>query len=130
MWAVVKSDIFMTKGTGIHTVGHNRVAGFVYFLTFIAFGVQCITGFGLYSATSDWWLPNLFAWVPYAVGGDFMLRQIHHWTMWFFILFTVVHVYLVFYHDYIEGRGEISSMGGGWKFIEEEIFEADKKKDK
>jgi Ni/Fe-hydrogenase 1 B-type cytochrome subunit len=23
----------------------------------------------------------------------------------------------------VEGRGEISSMGGGWKFIEEEVFE-------
>jgi hypothetical protein len=43
--------------------------------------------------------------------------------MWFFILFTVVHVYLVFYHDYVEGRGEVSSMFGGWKFIEEEVFE-------
>jgi Ni/Fe-hydrogenase 1 B-type cytochrome subunit len=43
--------------------------------------------------------------------------------MWFFILFAVVHVYLVFYHDYVEGRGEMSSMGGGWKFIEEEVFE-------
>lgn len=130
MWAVIKTDIFMTKGSDIHTIGHNRVAGLIYFLTFIAFGIQCLTGFGLYSATSDWWLPNLFAWVPSVVGGDFMLRQIHHWTMWFFILFTVVHVYLVFYHDYVEGRGEISSMGGGWKFIEEEIFEADKATEK
>jgi Ni/Fe-hydrogenase 1 B-type cytochrome subunit len=33
-----------------------------------------------------------------------------------------VHIYLVFYHDYVEGRGEVSSMGGGWKFIEEEAF--------
>jgi Ni/Fe-hydrogenase 1 B-type cytochrome subunit len=32
-------------------------------------------------------------------------------------------VYLVFYHDYVEGRGEISSMGGGWKFIEEDAAE-------
>ncbi|MBX2944502.1 MAG: Ni/Fe-hydrogenase, b-type cytochrome subunit [Cyclobacteriaceae bacterium] len=127
MWAIIETDIFMTKGSELHTIGHNRVAGFIYFLTFIAFGIQCLTGFGLYSATSDWWFPNLFAWVPAVVGGDFMLRQIHHWTMWFFILFTVVHVYLVFYHDYVEGRGEISSMGGGWKFIEEEIFEANKK---
>jgi Ni/Fe-hydrogenase 1 B-type cytochrome subunit len=46
--------------------------------------------------------------------------------MWFFILFAVVHVYLVFYHDYVEGRGEISSMGGGWKFIEEDVFEKNK----
>jgi Ni/Fe-hydrogenase 1 B-type cytochrome subunit len=56
-------------------------------------------------------------------GGDFYLREVHHVTMWFFILFTVIHVYLVFYHDYVEGRGEISSMGGGWKFVEEEVFD-------
>jgi hypothetical protein len=35
-------------------------------------------------------------------------------------------VYLVLFHDYVEGRGEISSMGGGWKFIEEEVFEETK----
>ena len=39
-----------------------------------------------------------------------------------FYPFAAIHVYLVFYHDYVEGRGEISSMGGGWKFIEEEFF--------
>jgi Ni/Fe-hydrogenase 1 B-type cytochrome subunit len=43
--------------------------------------------------------------------------------MWFFVLFAVIHVYLVFYHDYVEGRGEMSSMAGGWKFIEDEDFE-------
>ena len=32
-----------------------------------------------------------------------------------------MHIYLVFYHDYIEQRGETSSIIGGWKFIEEEI---------
>ncbi len=36
--------------------------------------------------------------------------------LWFFVLFTIVHVYLAFYHDYIEGRGTISSIVGGWKF--------------
>ena len=37
--------------------------------------------------------------------------------MWFFIVFTIVHVYLVFYHDYVEGHGVMSSMVGGWKFV-------------
>jgi Ni/Fe-hydrogenase 1 B-type cytochrome subunit len=26
----------------------------------------------------------------------------------------------------VEGRGEISSMGGGWKFIEEDVFDKNK----
>lgn len=123
MWHVFKIDILMLKGKEHLSVGHNTMAGFIYFFTFIAFLVQCLTGFGLYAAMSDFWFARLFAWVPAITGGDIVLRQIHHWAMWVFILFTVIHVYLVFYHDYVEGRGEISSMGGGWKFIEEEVFE-------
>ena len=126
MWRVIQVDVFMTKKEAESAIGHNRLAGLTYFILFIAFGVQCLTGFGLYAAMSDWWFPNLFSWVAPMFGGDFMLRQIHHWAMWFFILFTVVHVYLVFYHDYVEGRGELSSMAGGWKFIEEKFFHKNK----
>lgn len=123
IWQVLKMDILMMKGKEHLSVGHNAVAGLSYFLVFILFLLQILTGFGLYAATSDFWLAKMFAWVPYLTGGDALLRQIHHAVMWLFILFTVVHVYLVFYHDYVEGRGEISSMGGGWKFIEEEVFQ-------
>ena len=127
MWLVFKIDILMLKKNGKEqdhlSIGHNAMAGFIYFLTFIAFLVQCLTGFGLYAGMSGWWLPHLFAWVPAMFGGDILTRQIHHWSMWFFILLAVIHVYLVFYHDYVVGRGEISSMGGGFKFIEEEMFE-------
>ena len=123
MWQVLKIDILQLKGKEHLAVGHNALAGFTYFLMFLMFLVQCLTGFGLYTAMSQSWIAGLFAWVPYVVGGDFALRQIHHITMWLFILFAIVHVYLVFYHDYVEGRGEVSSMTGGWKFIEEEAFE-------
>ncbi len=125
-WHVIKIDVLLLKEKEHLNVGHNSVAGFTYFLTFIAFLIQCLTGFGLYSSMGTWWFPKMFAWVPAVFGGDIMTRQVHHWAMWFFILFAIVHVYLVFYHDYVEGRGEISSMGGGWKFIEEEVFEEHK----
>ncbi len=50
-------------------------------------------------------------------GADSMLKRLHNYTMWVFLLFFISHVYLVFYHDYVEGRGVASSMIGGWKFI-------------
>ena len=50
--------------------------------------------------------------------------------MWFFICFAIVHVYLVFYHDYIERNGTTSSMIGGWKFQEEGKEEREKELDK
>jgi Ni/Fe-hydrogenase 1 B-type cytochrome subunit len=111
-------DILQICTKPLKSVGHNSLAGLTYFITFLAFLFQSITGFGMYAAMSHSWLPNLFAWIVPFMGGDFAVRQWHHVMMWFFIIFSMVHVYLVFYHDYIEERGTISSMAGGWKFLE------------
>ncbi len=113
---VLKVDLLQTQLRGPISIGHNALAGFVYFLSFFAFLFQAITGFALYSSMSKSLLPRLFTWVIPLMGGDFAVRQWHHIFMWFFVLFALVHVYLVFYHDYVEGRGTTSSMVGGWKF--------------
>lgn len=117
---VLRIDILQTRDGALSTIGHNALAGFTYFLLFLVFLFQVITGFGMYSQMSDSWFPQLFAWIVPLMGGDFTVRQWHHLMMWFFIIVAMVHVYLVFYHDYVEGRGTTSSMVGGWKFIEED----------
>jgi len=116
MAEVLKVDVLQTRLRGFISIGHNALAGFIYFLSFLAFLFQAITGFALYSGMSKSLLPRLFAWIVPLMGGDFAVRQWHHIFMWFFVLFALVHVYLVFYHDYVEGRGTTSSMVGGWKF--------------
>lgn len=113
---VLKIDILQTDPSEHVDIGHNALAGLVYFLSFLAFAFQSITGFALYSANSQSFLPQMFNWIIPLMGGDFAVRQWHHAFLWFFIIFIIVHVYLVFYHDYIEGRGTTSSMVGGWKF--------------
>jgi Ni/Fe-hydrogenase 1 B-type cytochrome subunit len=113
---VMKVDILQAKLRGKISVGHNMLAGFIYFLSFLVFLFQAVTGFALYSSMSDSFMPRLFAWIVPLMGGDANVRQWHHLFMWFFITFVIIHVYLVFYHDYIEGRGTTSSMVGGWKF--------------
>jgi Ni/Fe-hydrogenase 1 B-type cytochrome subunit len=119
IWQVLKVDILQTTSTPVESVGHNSLAGFTYFIMFLAFLFQCATGFGMYAAMSDAWLPSAFAWIVPLMGGDFAVRQWHHMMMWFFVVFSLIHVYLVFYHDYVEARGVMSSMVGGWKFIEQ-----------
>ena len=126
IWNVLKVDIFKLKLGPYDTVGHNSLASFSYFITFIAFILQSLTGFGLYAAMSPSWFPKLFAWFVPLVGGDLAARNLHHILMWVFILFTLVHVYLVFYHDYVERNGVTSSMIGGWKFIEVDKEEKEK----
>jgi len=120
---VIKVDVLQTTHKEIDSIGHNSLASLVYFITFLIFLLQALTGFGMYAAMSNSFFPKLFAWVVPLLGGDMHVRQLHHILMWGFILFAMVHIYLVFYHDYIERRGVTSSMIGGWKFIEEDVIE-------
>ena len=120
---VLKVDILQTASHQAAPIGHNMLAGFVYFVSFLVFLFQAATGFALYASMSSSWLPGRFAWFGDLLGGDMATRQWHHAGTWFFIVFVIVHVYLVFYHDYVEGRGTTSSMVGGWKFERKETIE-------
>jgi len=122
---VLKHDIFLLPEKNGHdlsqiSVGHNRVAGFSYVIMFLVALAMIFTGFGLYADNATWWLPRMFGWVPEFLGGDFAARRIHHVLMWTFPLFIIVHVYLVLFHDWLEGRGETSSMLSGFKFVRRE----------
>lgn len=116
---ILRVDVFQTRLKGHIHLGHNRLAGTIYFVTFFAFLFQVATGFALYGPMSHSILGRAFAWVSPAMGGDIDVREWHHAMLWFYALFTMTHLYLVFYHDYIEGRGTTSSMVGGWKFEKE-----------
>lgn len=119
---VLRVDILESDKKPIVSVGHNSLAYLTYFTTFLAFLLQVITGFAMYTRMSDSWFPSLFAWALPLFGGDFGLHMWHYAAMWYFILFTFVHVYLVFYHDYVEGHGVMSSMVGGWKFLHKDAL--------
>lgn len=128
---VFKVDIFLQKekkpNINDESIGHNSVAAISYVGLFFMGLVQVFTGFALYADMSSWWLPKLFKWVIPLLGGDFMVRTIHHVSTWIFILFVLIHVYLVFYHDWLEGKGEVSSMFGGYKFVDEDRLQEEKK---
>jgi Ni/Fe-hydrogenase 1 B-type cytochrome subunit len=101
-------------------VGHNPIAAMSYLILYLLCAAQILTGFALLAPTSTWFFPKIFAWVTGIFGNEFMLRSIHHAVTWVMICFTMIHVYLVFYHDWLEGRGEVSSMFSGYKFVAKE----------
>lgn len=108
------------------SIGHNYLATSAYILMFFLALIMVFTGFGLFSNNATWWLPKLFSWVPSFLGGDFNTRMIHHVVMWFIIFIIIIHIYLVMYHDWLEGRGETSAMISGFKFVRKERVEMDK----
>ncbi len=106
------------------SVGHNALAAFAYFLMTLLFLIQAATGLALIADNSHWWFPKMFLWVKDWLGGDIPTRYIHHLFTWFFMLFVIVHVYLVLFHDYLEARGEASAMISGFKFVRAERIKA------
>lgn len=115
--SVLRVDILQSRNRPLLAIGHNALAYFTYFAMFLIFLFQVASGFAMYAAMSNAWFPRLFVWMVPLFGGDAALHQWHHLATWFFIVFTLIHVYLVFYHDYVEGHGVLSSMAGGWKFL-------------
>ncbi len=116
--AVLRVDIFQSSHKAVHTLGHNSMAYFTYMGTGLLTLFQVFSGFALYAAMSDAWFPQLFTWLVPLFGSEQNLRLFHYGALWLFVVFTIIHVYLVFYHDYVEGHGVLSSMVGGWKFME------------
>jgi Ni/Fe-hydrogenase 1 B-type cytochrome subunit len=125
VFAVLKVDVFQSSQKPVHTLGHNSLAYFTYMGTGLLTIFQVASGFALYASMSESWFPQLFNWMVVLFGSEQNLRIFHYAVLWAFIVFTLIHIYLVFYHDYVEGHGVLSSMVGGWKFMEKEKVAAE-----
>ena len=117
---VLRVDILQIQKKPVDYVGHNGLAAATYFFVFMATAFQIVTGAALYAPMSGSSLPQLFAWVSPLMGGDAIVRLWHHAFAWIFILFSGIHLYLTIFHDMTEGKGEISSIITGVRFVERE----------
>lgn len=93
-------------------LGHNVIAGMVYVLTMIVALFQVASGFYLRLPENTFWQKLgiiLFSSQQHA-------RYIHHLLMWYFIIFALIHIYLVIWNDLTNKDGIISSIFTGNKF--------------
>lgn len=120
IWELINVEVLQIRKTGRYHVGHNIMAATSYFLLLLAFIFQTMTGLALYSEMSTLRVSHVFDWIVPLMGGDSNVRFWHHAFLWIFVLFMIVHVYLVFYDDYVEAGGEMSAMVSGWKFKRDE----------
>lgn len=122
IFATLRVDVFLLTKTPVHDIGHNSLAATTYFGLFLLSLVQAFTGFMMMFVTTNNVGEPVTTWALFGVNGFFVARYIHHFLMWAFVIFMIIHVYLVFYHDYIERNGIASSMIGGWKFIQDDVY--------
>jgi Ni/Fe-hydrogenase 1 B-type cytochrome subunit len=96
-------------------LGHNILAGLAYLITFIAALLMIASGFYMLFPEVPFWEK----WGILIFGSQQSARFLHHLTMWWFMIFAVVHIYLVIWNDCTEPEGLISSIFTGDKFKHE-----------
>jgi Ni/Fe-hydrogenase 1 B-type cytochrome subunit len=109
-------------------LGHNALAGLSYTIFVIGLGwMQILTGLALYSETNPggFW-DRLVGWVLPLFGGSYRTHLWHHMFSWLFLVFAIVHLYVVLFDSDQYKNGLMSSMVDGFKFYEEGDLDNDK----
>jgi Ni/Fe-hydrogenase 1 B-type cytochrome subunit len=125
-WAGFFGDIryyLFLKKHGDLWVGHNPLAQFAMFSMFmLGVVVLILTGFALFAQQYPWgttWM-NLFGWVTVLLGEPQAVRTVHHFAMWYMLLFAMIHTYMVFREDITRGSTVISTMINGIRMFKRE----------
>jgi Ni/Fe-hydrogenase 1 B-type cytochrome subunit len=98
-------------------LGHNVLAGLTYVITILAAVFQLISGFYLLFPEATMWE----SWGVTIFASQQNARFIHHLLMWWFMIFALIHVYLVIWNDVKEPEGLVSSIFTGDKFKHKKV---------
>jgi len=99
-------------------VGHNPLAGLAIFVFFVLGSLfMMVTGFALYGEGlgSGSWADRGFGWVIPLFGGSQATHSWHHLGMWYLVIFTLVHIYIVIREQYVSRQSMASTMIDGWR---------------
>ncbi len=109
-------------------LGHNALGGLTYTIFVVGLGwVQVLTGYAMYSESNPGGLADrLTGWVIPLLGGSFQNHMWHHLAAWGFLVFSILHIYIVFYDGQQFRNGLVSSMISGFKFFREDDIDNDK----
>lgn len=108
-------------------LGHNALAGLSYAIFPLGLGLlQILTGFALYGESNpggfwDQWT----GWVLPLFGGSFQTHMWHQLFAWGFVVFVILHLYIVFADSHFYRNGLVGSMISGEKFVRESDDEED-----
>ncbi|MEO8676044.1 MAG: Ni/Fe-hydrogenase, b-type cytochrome subunit [Casimicrobiaceae bacterium] len=122
LFGQMKYYLFMQRESDLWT-GHNPLAQIAMFSMYTLGAIFIIvTGLALYSEQWGWgtaWM-NAFGWVFVLFGDPQQVRTLHHLAMWWLLLFSLIHVYMVFCEDIMSGETVIGTMISGIRFWKNE----------
>lgn len=113
----IKYYLFFSRDHRPH-LGHNPLAQLSYLLfIWIGSAIMIITGFAMRSGMDQSGIVgSLYSWVIPTFHNESSVRMLHHILAWGYVVFLLVHLYLVFRQDIIDKDGTVSSIVNGYKF--------------
>lgn len=112
---IIANYLYITDRHERH-LGHNPWAGIFFCITFVLAAFQILSGFCmLYPESSIWQSLGLNI-----LGTQQEIRFFHYLTTWYFIIFTLAHLYMVTWNDLKTKEGLISSITTGCKYAPKE----------
>ena len=99
----------------------NPLARTAYLFVLLLIFFEIWTGFAMYglSDPNGFWAKFVSNWTLSIFGSEYELHFWHHVVAWIIAIFVIVHIYMVFFNDFIAKEGELSSMTAGVKFFPE-----------
>jgi len=121
-WKGLVNDVlfylFLTRDGGCYE-GHNPLAAIAMFFMYLLGSLWMIlSGFALYgegSGMASWQFRFFTSWLQPLVGDSQALHTWHRLGMWYLILFSMVHMYMVVRQDVFSKETIISTMINGWR---------------
>jgi Ni/Fe-hydrogenase 1 B-type cytochrome subunit len=110
--------LYISKEPGSYE-GHNPLAAMAMFFMYVLGTVWMIlSGFALYgegTGMGSWQFTFFTSWLQPLVGDSQALHTWHRFGMWYLILFSIVHMYMVVRQDVFTRETIISTMINGWR---------------
>lgn len=110
--------LYMKKEPGSYE-GHNPLAAVAMFFMYLLGTVWMIlSGFALYgegAGMGSWQFRFFTSWLQPLVGDSQQLHTYHRLGMWYLIIFSMAHMYMVVRQDVFTKETIISTMVNGWR---------------
>jgi Ni/Fe-hydrogenase 1 B-type cytochrome subunit len=114
----VRFYLFIRRQGGSYE-GHNPLTALAMFFMYVLGTVwMMLSGFALYgegAGLGSWQYALFTSWLQPLVGDSQTLHTWHRLGMWYLILFSIVHMYMVFRQDIFSRETIVSTMINGWR---------------
>ncbi|MGA8052252.1 MAG: Ni/Fe-hydrogenase, b-type cytochrome subunit [Burkholderiales bacterium] len=99
--------------------GHDPLAAVAMIFMYVLGAIfMIVTGFALYGEGlgRESWAYKLFsAWVIPLFGQSQDVHTWHHLGMWYLVIFSIIHIYIVLRQDVFSDQTVLSTMVNGWR---------------